>query len=89
MAFVDADTVDRICEAFQRSPGKSIRRADRELHIPRTTVQKIFHHRLKLRAYKMQIEQAQTDNNNSFADVFRSDESVPHVFGMVETHLQN
>lgn len=31
---VDADTVDLFCEAFQRKPGKFIRHASRELHIP-------------------------------------------------------
>jgi len=47
---VDAVTVDRVREKFHRGPGKFIRRATREIHVPRTSVQKIFHRRLKLRA---------------------------------------
>jgi hypothetical protein len=55
---VDADTVDMVREVFQRSPLKSTRRASRELHVPRSTVQRILHRRLKLHACKIQIVQA-------------------------------
>jgi hypothetical protein len=44
-----------IQEAFQRSPRKSIRRASRELRIPRSTVHDVVHKRLRLRAYKIQL----------------------------------
>lgn len=52
------DTIDEIREAFGRSPTKSIRRASRELQIPRSTVHKVLHKRLRLYAYKVQILQA-------------------------------
>jgi hypothetical protein len=42
-----------VSEAFQPSPGRSIRHADKALHIPRTTEWKILHRRLKLQAYKV------------------------------------
>ena len=45
-------------EAFQRSPGKSTRRASNELHLPQSTVVKILHKRLKLYACKVQIVQS-------------------------------
>jgi hypothetical protein len=48
---VNADKVDMVREAFRRSPGKSYRRASRELNIPRPTMQKILHSRLKLNAF--------------------------------------
>jgi hypothetical protein len=60
---VHADTVEMVREAFQRSPSKSTRRASRERQIPRSTVQKILHRRLKLHAYKIQIVQALEPDN--------------------------
>jgi hypothetical protein len=50
-------------EAFQRSPTKSIRRASLELKIPRSTVYKVLHKRLRLYTYKVQIVQALEPNN--------------------------
>ena len=44
--------------AFHRSPRKSIRVASNELAIPRSTVHKVLHKRLRLHAYKLQIVQA-------------------------------
>jgi len=40
---VSDETVDAVREAFQRSPGKSTRRASNELCIPQGTVVKILH----------------------------------------------
>jgi len=47
--------VDAAREAFQRSPGKSTRRASNELRVPQSTAVKILQKRLKLFAYKVQI----------------------------------
>ena len=55
---VSDETVDAVCEAFQRSPGKSTCCASNELHVPQSTVFKILHKRLKLYAYKVQIVQS-------------------------------
>ena len=45
-------------EAFQRSPGKSTRRASNDLLVPQSTVVKILHKGLKLCAYKVQVVQS-------------------------------
>ena len=37
------ETVDAVREAFQRSPGKSTRRASNELRVPLSTAVKILH----------------------------------------------
>ena len=55
---IDEETVDAVRVAFHRSSRKSIRVASNELAIPRSTVHKVFHKRLRLHAYKLQIVQA-------------------------------
>ena len=55
---IDEETVDAVHVAFHRSPRKSIRVASNELVIPRSTVHKVLHKRLRLHAYKLQIVQA-------------------------------
>ena len=55
---IDEETVDAVRVAFHRSPRKSIRVASNELAIPRSTVHKVLHKRLRLHAYKLQIVQA-------------------------------
>lgn len=55
--------VDRIQQAFQRSPTKSVRRASRELGIPKSTVHDVLHKRLRLRAYKIQLVQKLQPND--------------------------
>jgi len=40
---VSDETVDAVREAFQRSPGKSMRRASYELRVSQSTVVKILH----------------------------------------------
>ena len=55
---IDEETVDAVHVAFHRSPRKSIPVASNELAIPRRTVQKVLHKRLRLYAYKLQIVQA-------------------------------
>ncbi|KAJ4437251.1 hypothetical protein ANN_17386 [Periplaneta americana] len=47
--------VELIRMSFQRSPRKSIRRANRELNLPRSTIHDVVYKRLRLRAYKLQI----------------------------------
>ena len=49
------ETVDRVRESFSRSQCKSIRQANRELGVPRSTVHNIVHKCLRLRAYKLQL----------------------------------
>jgi len=55
---VSDETVDAVCEAFQRSSSKSTRHASNELRVPQNTVVKILHKRIKLYAYKVQIVQS-------------------------------
>jgi len=55
---VSDETVDAVREAFQRSPGKSTRRASNELRVPQSTIVKILHKPLKLYACKVQIVQS-------------------------------
>lgn len=54
---VSQQTVENVQVAFQRSPQKSIRRASRELHVPKSTIHKVLHKRLQLHPYKVQIIQ--------------------------------
>lgn len=51
------ETVAAIQDVFDRSPSTSVRRASRELHIPRSTLHDVLHKRLRLRAYKIQMAQ--------------------------------
>ena len=55
---IDEETVDAVRVAFHRIPRKSIRVASNEVAIPRSTVHKVLHKRLRLHAYKLQIVQA-------------------------------
>jgi hypothetical protein len=48
---VSDECVERIRESFVRSPTKSTRRASRKLLLPRSTVHKVLHKRLRLCAY--------------------------------------
>ena len=52
-----AKNIERVKQAFSRSPIKSIRTAARELELPPTTVHKVLHKRLRLYAYKVQMLQ--------------------------------
>ena len=54
---VSDEKVENVRKAFIRSPRKSIRRASRELQMPRATVHKVLRKRLRLYAYKVQILQ--------------------------------
>ncbi|KAJ4434564.1 hypothetical protein ANN_23126 [Periplaneta americana] len=51
--------VANVQAAYERSPLKSLRRASRELQVglPKSTLQRIVHKRLKLYAYKVQLMQ--------------------------------
>ncbi|KAJ4442648.1 hypothetical protein ANN_04237 [Periplaneta americana] len=60
---VSDENVERIREAFQRSPRKSIRQSSVQLNIPPTTVHTVLHKRLRLRAYKLQLHQMITPND--------------------------
>jgi hypothetical protein len=66
---VPPDKVEAIQEAFQRSPRKSIRRASRELRIPRSTVHDV-HRRLWLRASQNQLVQKLRENDKPVCRTF-------------------
>ena len=57
------EMVANVQAAFERSPRKSLRRASRELQIPKSTLQRIVHKRLKLHAYKLQLVQRLEPND--------------------------
>ena len=52
------ERVERVSDAFARSPTKSVRRASRELAIPVMSVWRILRRRLQLRPYRLQLLQA-------------------------------
>lgn len=70
---VSEETVDVIRTTFTQCPTKSVRRAARELHIPKSTVHKVLHRRLKLHAYKLQILHAIQPNDRPRRAQFASD----------------
>ncbi|PSN49705.1 hypothetical protein C0J52_05333 [Blattella germanica] len=55
---VSEDNVQRVRDAFVRSPKKSVRKASRELAIPVMTVWKVLKKRLHMRPYHLQLLQA-------------------------------
>ena len=57
------ENIERVRQAFQRSPMKSIRTASRQLELPRSTVHKVQHKNLRLYAYKVQMLQALQPND--------------------------
>lgn len=52
------ENVARIQQAFVRSPGKSTRRASRELEIPQSTVWRVLRKRLAMKPYRLKLVQA-------------------------------
>ena len=67
-----AENIERIRQAFSRSPIKFIRTSARELELPLTTVHKVQHKKLRLYAYKVQMLQRLQPNDKpkrkEFAD---------------------
>ena len=57
------ENIERVRQAFQRSPMKSIRTAARQLDLPCATVHKVLHKNLKLFAYKVQMLQTLQPND--------------------------
>ena len=57
------ENIERVRQAFQRSPMNSIRTAARKLELLRSTVHKVLHKNLRLYAYKMQMLQALQPND--------------------------
>jgi len=55
-----SDDIERVCEAFQRSPRKSVARASRELDMSKIMVWKVLRKRLCFKPYKMRLVQALT-----------------------------
>ncbi|PSN46621.1 hypothetical protein C0J52_16817, partial [Blattella germanica] len=52
---VSEETINCVRESFIRSPKKSVRRASRELQVPRSTVWKTLRKRLCMKPYKLQL----------------------------------
>ena len=57
------ENIECVRQAFQCSPMKSIRIAARQLELPRSTVHKVLHKKLRLYAYKVQMLQALQPND--------------------------
>ena len=57
------ENIERVRQAFQRSPMKSIRTAARQLELPRSTVLKVLLKNLRLYAYKVQMLQTLQPND--------------------------
>ncbi|XP_063240478.1 uncharacterized protein LOC134541176 [Bacillus rossius redtenbacheri] len=68
-----AGDIERVREAFVRSPGKSIRTAARQLELPRSTVHKVLHKNLRLCAYKVQLLQALQPSDGPRPKAFATD----------------
>jgi hypothetical protein len=52
---VSGERVETIRQSLVRSPQKSVRRAGKELNVPKTTLWKVLWKRLHLRPYRLQI----------------------------------
>ena len=52
---VSIDNIERVREAFQRIPRKSVARASRELDMPKITAWKVLRKRLCFKPYKMRL----------------------------------
>ena len=61
------ETVNRIREAYQRSPCKSTTRASLELGVAQSTVWRILCKRVKCKSYRLQLHQ---DLSENYKDVF-------------------
>lgn len=98
---VSEESVERVREAFTRSPTKSVRKGSRELALPVTTVWKVLRKRLQLRPYRLQLLQALKPIDHGLRATFAhemllhddllhhvvfSDESTFHLSGHVNTH---
>ena len=57
------ETVNRIREAYQRSPCKSNTRAGLELGVAQSTVWRILRKRLRCKSYRLQLHQALSEND--------------------------
>ena len=55
---ISEEEIESVRVAYTRSPRKSIRRASTQLQIPRSTIHKVLHRKLRLYAYKVQLLQA-------------------------------
>ena len=56
------ENIERVWQAFQRSPMKSIRIAARQLELPCSTVHKVLHKNLRLYAYEVQMKALQPND---------------------------
>ena len=59
---ISEENIERVRQAFCRSPMKSIRTASRQLELPPSTVHKVLHKNLRLHANKVQMLQALQPN---------------------------
>ena len=67
---VSEEHVERIHDAFQRSPRKSTREASRELAIPQTTVWRVLKSRLHMKPYKLSLVQALNNDDKKMRRAF-------------------
>ena len=57
------DTVERVRTTFERSPRRSIRRANKRLEVPTTTAWRVFKRSLHMTPYKLQLVQQLKDTD--------------------------
>lgn len=68
-----AEDVQRVNEAFSERPQMSIRKAGRQLQLPKSTVHKVLRKRLKLFPYKLQLVQALKPDDKTKRMAFAED----------------
>jgi hypothetical protein len=77
---VSDDNIERVREAFQRSPRKSVARASRDLGMPKMTVLKVLS---KWLCFKMQLKM---EEGGFVERLIFSSESTFHISGKVNRH---
>ena len=94
--------MERICDAFERSPGKTTRRASRQLEIPQTTVWRGVKRRSHLKTFKLSLvrtlanddkvmqrtfcESKMKDDEILSSGIVLIDEATFHLNGKVNRH---
>ena len=69
---ISAENIASVRKAFSRSTTKSIHTAARELELPLTTVHKVLCKRLRLYAYKVQMQGCHRNCKIKFQDFSRT-----------------
>jgi hypothetical protein len=79
------ETVDRVRQSFLRSAMTSVRKASRELALPRSTFWDVLYKRLKFKAYKLTLVQALTENDKQFRIFFSVNKFLKKVQSFSDT----